>query len=132
MSGADADSTSTGSPTHTTVPTGAIVAPIGEELLFRAFATTAWARSIGDRRALVRGALFFAVVHILTISGGSAGEALGLAVVGFASRIPVALMLGWLFLQRKSIWAPIGLHATFNAILLIVAEVAARNGLVPG
>lgn len=111
---------------------GAIVAPIGEELLFRAFATTAWARSIGERRALVRGALFFAVVHVLTITGASAGEALGLAVVGFASRIPVALMLGWLFLQRKTIWAPIGLHATFNAVLLIVAEIAARNGIVPG
>lgn len=111
---------------------GAIVAPIGEELLFRAFATTAWARSIGNRRALVRGALFFAVVHVLTISGASAGEAFGLAVVGFASRIPVALALGWLFLQRKSIWAPIGLHATFNAILLITAEIAARNGIVSG
>jgi membrane protease YdiL (CAAX protease family) len=110
---------------------GALIAPIGEELLFRAFATTAWARSIGDRHALVRGALFFAVVHVLTISGASAGEALGLAVVGFASRIPVALVLGWLFLQRKSIWAPIGLHATFNAILLITAEVAARNGILP-
>ena len=111
---------------------GAIVAPVGEEMLFRAFATTAWARSIGHGRALVRGALFFAIVHVLTISGASAGEALGLAVVGFASRIPVALVLGWLFLQRKSIWAPIGLHATFNAILLITAEVAARNGIVPG
>ena len=110
---------------------GAIVAPIGEELLFRAFATTAWARSIGDRRALVRGALFFAVVHVLTISGSTAGEAFALAVVGFAARIPVALVLGWLFLQRRSIWTPIGLHATFNAILLIVAEVAMRNGLTP-
>jgi membrane protease YdiL (CAAX protease family) len=111
---------------------GAIVAPIGEELLFRAFATTAWARSIGNGRALVRGALFFAVVHVLTISGASAGEALGLAVVGFAARIPVALALGWLFLERKNIWAPIGLHATFNALLLIFAEIAARNGLIPG
>ena len=54
-------------------------------------------------------------------------------VVGFASRIPVALALGWLFLQRGSIWAPIGLHAAFNGVLLILAEVAVRNGLVtPG
>ena len=111
---------------------GAIVAPIGEELLFRAFATTAWARTIGDRRALVRGALFFAVVHVLTVIGASLGEALALMVVGFVARIPVAFALGWLFLERKSIWAPIGLHATFNAILLIFAEIAARNGLVPG
>ena len=106
---------------------GALVAPLGEELLFRAFATTAWARNVGPRRALVRGALFFAIVHILTISGGSASQAAELALVAFATRIPVALALGWLFLRRGSIWAPIGLHATFNAILLILGEVAARS-----
>ncbi len=106
---------------------GAIVAPLGEELLFRAFATTAWARVVGPRRALVRGALFFAIVHVLTISGASAGPAAELAVVAFASRLPVAFALGWLFLRRGSIWAPIGLHATFNAILLILQ--AAAHGL---
>jgi membrane protease YdiL (CAAX protease family) len=110
---------------------GAIIAPVGEELLFRAFATTAWARSLGDRRALVRGALFFALVHVLNVSGASAGEAIGLAVVGFAARIPVALALGWLFLRRRSVWAPIGLHAAFNGVLLIVGELAARNGILP-
>lgn len=111
---------------------GAIIAPVGEEMLFRAFATTAWARSLGDRRALVRGALFFALVHVLTISGASAGEALSLAIVGFASRVPVALALGWLFLKRRSVWAPIGLHATFNVILLTVGELVARSGVAPG
>lgn len=108
---------------------GAVVAPIGEELLFRGFATTAWARDLGPRRALVRGALFFAIVHVLTISGTSAGEAAGLAIIGFASRIPVALALGWLFLRRGSIWAPLGLHATFNAILLVIGEAALRSGV---
>ena len=106
---------------------GAIVAPLGEELLFRAFATTAWARAVGPRRALVRGALFFAIVHVLTISGGSASQAAELALVAFATRLPVALALGWLFMRRGSIWAPIGLHATFNAILLILGEAAARS-----
>ncbi len=80
---------------------GAIIAPIGEELLFRGFATTAWARDLGPRRALVQGALFFAVVHVLTITGGTAGGALGLAVIGFVARLPVALALGWLFVERR-------------------------------
>ena len=106
---------------------GAIIAPLGEELLFRAFATTAWARALGPRRALFRGALFFAIVHVLTISGGTATQAGELALVAFATRLPVALALGWLFLRRGSIWAPIGLHATFNAILLILGEAAARS-----
>jgi len=106
---------------------GAVIAPVGEEILFRGLATTAWVRSHGVRRGLIRGALFFAVVHVLTISGSSASEAASLALVGFATRIPVALALGWLFVRSRSIWVPIGLHATFNAILLTLGEVALRQ-----
>ncbi len=106
---------------------GMVVAPIGEEIMFRGFATTAWAADLGPRRALIRGALFFAVVHVLTITGSSAGDALGLAVIGFASRVPVALALGWLFLRRGSIWVPIGLHAAFNGILIVLGEAAIRG-----
>jgi len=106
---------------------GVIVAPFGEEILFRAFATTAWVRGLGPRRGLIRAALVFAFAHVLTISGSSAGDAIGLAVVGFGTRIPIALALGWLFLRRGSIWASFGLHAAFNGVLLVVAEVASRS-----
>lgn len=106
---------------------GVIVAPFGEEVLFRAFATTAWVRGIGVRGGLVRAALVFAIAHILTISGSSAGDAIGLAVVGFATRIPIALALGLLFVRRGTIWSSFGLHAAFNGILLVVAEVASRT-----
>jgi membrane protease YdiL (CAAX protease family) len=108
----------------------AVVAPIGEELLFRGFATTAWARDLGARRAIVQGALFFAIVHVLTIGGVDAAQAFGVALIAFVSRIPVALVLGWLFLRRGSIWAPIGLHAAFNGLLVILAEFAIRSGIV--
>jgi membrane protease YdiL (CAAX protease family) len=125
---------------------GAILAPLGEEILFRGFATTAWVRGVGERRGIVRGALFFAVVHALTISGGSFWEALQLALIAFATRIPVALALGYLFVKGfsielpalgritarpGSIWVPFGLHAAFNGILLGLAEWATRAG-VPG
>jgi membrane protease YdiL (CAAX protease family) len=106
---------------------GAVVAPFGEEVLFRAFATTAWVRGLGVRGGLVRAALVFAIAHILTISGSSAGDAIGLAVVGFATRIPIALALGVLFVRRGTIWSSFGLHAAFNGILLVVAEVASRT-----
>lgn len=105
---------------------GAVVAPVGEEILFRAFATTAWVRGTGRRQGVLRAALVFAFAHVLTISGASAGDAFGLAVVGFGTRIPIALALGWLFVRRGTIWAPIGLHAAFNAALLVIAEVAER------
>ena len=75
---------------------------------------------MGVPRGLVRGALFFALVHVLTISGDTAGEALAVAAAAFLGRVPVALALGWLFVRRSTIWAPLGLHATFNGVLLIL------------
>jgi hypothetical protein len=120
-------------PTHETVGfalsllAGAVLAPLGEELMFRGFATTAWVRGVGVRQGILRAALVFAFAHILTISGATAGEAFGLAVVGFGTRIPVALALGLLFVKRGSIWAPFGLHAAYNAVLLVIAENAIQT-----
>jgi hypothetical protein len=101
-----------------------ILAPIGEELFFRGFATTAWVRAIGRRRAIVRGGLFFAFVHILTITASSPSDAAQIGLIAFVGRIPVGLFLGWLFVRRGTIWAPLGLHAAFNAILVVLAEIA--------
>ena len=105
----------------------AIVAPIGEELIFRGVATTAWVRSLGVTQGIVRAGLFFAVAHILTTSATSATSGLALAIVGFAVRLPVALVLGWVFVRRGSIYASIGLHAAFNGILVILADAAVRS-----
>ncbi len=102
------------------IAAAAIVAPLGEELFFRGFATTAWLRGAGPRTAIVRGALFFALAHVLTLSGSSFGEALGQAFVAFAVRIPVALALGWLFVRTRSIYPTIALHATFNGLPLLL------------
>ena len=83
---------------------------------------------MGKWRGVIRGALFFAVVHVLTISGVDASQAVGVALAAFVGRIPVALALGWLFARTRTIWAPLGLHAAFNGVLLILAEIAARSG----
>jgi membrane protease YdiL (CAAX protease family) len=107
---------------------GAVIAPVGEEILFRGIATTAWVRSLGPRAGILRGALLFAAVHILLINADSFNDGLRMAAVGFLGRLPVALVLGWVFVRRGSLWAPIGLHAAFNAILLVAAESAARAG----
>jgi membrane protease YdiL (CAAX protease family) len=103
---------------------GAIIAPVAEETVFRGFAISAWQRTVGARGAIVRASLLFAVAHVLNVSADSAGQAVGLIVVGFATRLPVAIALGWLFVARRSIWAPLGLHIAFNAILLIIGELA--------
>jgi membrane protease YdiL (CAAX protease family) len=106
---------------------GALVAPFGEEVMFRSFATTAWVKGMGTRGGLILGSLFFAFAHVVTVSGANAGDAFGLAVVAFVGRIPVAFALGWLFIRRGTIWASFGLHAAFNGLLLVLAEVAARS-----
>jgi membrane protease YdiL (CAAX protease family) len=106
---------------------GVIVAPFGEEILFRAFATTAWVRGMGERRGLIRAAVLFAFAHILTIAGSSADQALALALVAFLVHLPVAVALGWIFVRRGTIWASFGLHATYNAIILVIVEVASRS-----
>jgi membrane protease YdiL (CAAX protease family) len=108
---------------------GAIVAPIAEELLFRGFALTAWQRMAGDRAALVRTSLVFVLAHVLTVGGETFRDAASLAFVAAISRLPVALVLGWLYIRTRSLWAPIGLHAAYNAILIIIAELAIRAGV---
>jgi CAAX protease family protein len=107
-----------------------VVAPIWEELFFRGFATTAWARAAGGRAAIVRGAVFFALVHVLTAWVGDPGSAAAVAVIAFTVRLPVGLVLGWIFLRRGTVLAPIALHATYNAvpILLYAASVSTLSG----
>ena len=123
-------------PTQTTagfllnMVSAAIVAPIGEELFYRGFALTAWLRRLGERPAIIRSALFFALVHVLTVGGVNFNDAAPRALIGFAVRVPVAFALAWVFLRRGSIFASIGLHAAFNGLLLILSEVSA-GGATP-
>jgi membrane protease YdiL (CAAX protease family) len=122
-------------PTGTTVGTivqliaGALIAPLAEETVFRGFATTAWRRAVGESGALLRASLLFALAHVINVSGDNLPQVGALIVVGFATRLPVAFTLGWLFLRRGSIWAPLGLHIGFNGVILIVAELAARGAI---
>jgi len=110
---------------------GAVIAPVSEEIMFRGFSVTAWERAIGSNRAIVRASLLFALAHVvgLQVPGDSSMfEVVGLVVTAAVTRLPVALVLGWLFVRRRSIWAPIALHATFNALLLILAHLAITAG----
>ncbi|HEY7936419.1 MAG TPA: type II CAAX endopeptidase family protein [Candidatus Limnocylindrales bacterium] len=94
---------------------GVIIAPLGEELFYRGFATTAWVRGMGARGGIIRGALLFSVAHVLTLSGSPSD-----AVIAFLTRLPVALALGIIFVRRGSLASSFGLHAMFNAIPLIL------------
>jgi membrane protease YdiL (CAAX protease family) len=114
------------------VPTGAadvlavalgasLIVPVGEELLFRGYALTAWWRDLGPRAALLRATIFFALVHIVTLSAATFAEGVKQATLVLAVIGPVGLALGWLFIRRGLVAAIAG-HAAFNlfAILMLV------------
>jgi membrane protease YdiL (CAAX protease family) len=103
---------------------GAVLAPFYEEILFRGFALRVWWSTHGPRTAIVRSSLLFVLAHVLFVGGDSFREAVSLAVVGGIVRVPVAFFLGWLYVRTGSLWAPIGLHAAFNAVLITLGEIA--------
>ena len=104
----------------------AVLAPIGEELFFRGFATTAWARVVGARSAIVRGAVFFAIAHVVTLADVSFATGVQRALFSFLALLPVGLTLGWVFLSRRSLYAAIGLHAAFNGLQVLALFAAGR------
>jgi membrane protease YdiL (CAAX protease family) len=115
--------TSTGLVLH--LLAGALIAPVYEEILFRGFALTAWRRMDGPAVAIARSSILFVLAHVLFVGGATFQEAISLAFVAGVVRIPVALALGWLYVRTGSLWAPIGLHAAFNGVLILIAELAA-------
>jgi membrane protease YdiL (CAAX protease family) len=107
----------------------AVVAPIGEEAFFRGFALTAWWRDLGPRSALIRSAVFFALVHILNIrvAPGEAGQGIGQALLEFLVILPLGFALGWLFIRRGIVGSIAG-HVTYNGILLVLVALASMSG----
>ena len=101
----------------------ALIIPIGEELFFRGFILTAWRRDLGERSALVRSALFFALIHVVNISTDTFVEGLSQALLQTAVILPVGLVFGWLFL-RHGMAAAIAAHVTYNSLLLFLAYLA--------
>jgi membrane protease YdiL (CAAX protease family) len=99
----------------------AIVAPLGEEIFFRGFATNAWGRSLGRGATMIRGSLFFAFIHVLNTATTDVGVFWRVALFNFGARIPVAVALTWLYMRRRSILASGALHATYNGIITVIS-----------
>jgi len=99
--------------------TAGLIAPIGEELLYRGVIAQAWGRQSSARRAILFSAIVFAFAHTLTVGGTSVADAASVAAVAFLVRLPLGIALGWLWIRRRSLVATIALHAVYN--LAIVA-----------
>ena len=102
--------------------TAGLIAPIGEELLYRGVIAQAWARQSSARRAILFSAIVFAFAHTLAVVGTSVGDGVSLAAVAFVVRLPLGVALGWLWIRRRSLLATIALHSAYN--LVIVAIIA--------
>jgi membrane protease YdiL (CAAX protease family) len=104
-----------------------VVAPVAEEIFFRGFAVTAWARDLGPVRALVRSTLFFGLIHLIDpgAQAGSLREAVAVAVVLAVIYLPLGGLFGWLY-QRAGLLPAIAAHASFNATTLVLALLAGR------
>lgn len=107
-----------------------LLVPIGEEVFFRGYTITAWLRDLGPRSALIRGTVFFALVHVLNITTDNFGEGLAQAILVLTVITPVGLALGWLYLRRGLV-ASIAGHAAFN-LLGVLLPYLAQNLPGPG
>jgi len=106
------------------VLTAGLVAPIGEELLYRGVIAQAWARQSSTRRAILFSAIVFAFAHTLTVGGTSVGDAASVAVVAFIVRLPLGIALGWLWIRRRSLLATIALHSAYNLVIVAIVTLS--------
>jgi membrane protease YdiL (CAAX protease family) len=100
----------------------AVIAPVGEEIFFRGFATNAWGRSMSRNSAIVRASLFFAFIHVFNTATTDAGLSWRVALFNFGARVPVAFALSWLYMRRRSIVASGTLHAGYNGLITLIAR----------
>lgn len=108
-----------------------LLVPIGEELFFRGYALTAWWRDLGPRAALLRATVFFALVHIVTLSSDTFTNGIRQAVLVLAVISPVGFALGWLFV-RRGLLAAIAGHAAFNLFGILVLVLGSLAPPLPG
>jgi len=85
------------------------VVPVIEELLFRGYLQTWIKGHLGYKWAIILTGAIFALFHFSTTQGIGNIELL-------TSLFILALFLGWIYERERSLWASIGLHATFNAL----------------
>lgn len=84
---------------------GAVLTPLGEELVFRGILTRFFERW-GSWAAIVLSALIFAVFH-------------GINLV-LPSALLVGLVNGWLMVSTKSVWPGVVVHIVYNSAFLIL------------
>jgi membrane protease YdiL (CAAX protease family) len=99
----------------------AVLVPIGEEVFFRGYSTNAWGRSLSRNSAILRAGLFFAFIHVINTSNTDFWTASRAALFNFGARVPVALALCWIYMNRRSLIASASLHSLYNGLIVLIA-----------
>jgi len=86
--------------------TAAMMAAVGEELLFRGILFRILEQAMGTARALIASALFFGLAHIVN-PDATLASALVIAIES-------GVMLGLAFVATRNLWFPIGIHLAWN------------------
>lgn len=89
------------------------IVPIAEEVLFRGFLQTWLMQVLGRLWAIVITSIIFSLFHFSFDQGLSNWELLSALFV-------LSCFLGFIYERQRSLWAPIGLHASFNAISIFM------------
>lgn len=94
-----------------------VIAPVLEELLFRSGMQRLFRRRFNLFFSIGLTSIAFAGAHYRSDQGWSNIEILGALFF-------LSCLLGYLYEKRESVWAPIGLHASFNllTVLAILVE----------
>jgi membrane protease YdiL (CAAX protease family) len=107
-----------------------VVAPVGEEVFFRGFALRAWLADLPTGTAVMRSALFFAVIHIVNITADDFATGASQALLQFLVILPLGVVLGLLFVRRGLV-AAIVAHVTYNGLLLALLLAVPRPPISP-
>lgn len=86
--------------------------PLAEEILFRGFLQRGIIPYVGRWGGIALASLIFAFFHFSTTQGWTNIELI-------LSLFILSCYLGFIYEKRGSIWAPVGLHMTFNLISIL-------------
>jgi hypothetical protein len=88
------------------------LAPLIEEILFRGFLQTFIHKHLGSKQAILITSVCFSFFHYSSEQGLA-----NIPIVG--SLFSLALFLGFIYEKKRSLFAPISLHAIFNGISIL-------------